>query len=225
MLQSSTLGSDIISGRRWVDGTAAGRRPTSICAVFPMESMRADTIDGVRVIAAAMPLLEDFFGEPYPSATLDLWYGFLASSNGGVGVVNTEDRASYVSRTGASPLLPFDAILSHELSHSFMLNEALDQFLEMYVYGNLHDGTSDPTRWSHTRQWIPGGFGNTGGLAMLDVYQLIGLDAMRAAYRAIRPLQPAYGSHLTSAVIDAFLSQVPAELQAQVRAKLMTIIA
>jgi hypothetical protein len=57
------------------------------------------------------------------------------------------------------------------------------------------------------------------------VYLLVGPDVMQHAYRAIRPLRPAYGQPLSQPVLDAFVAQVPDALRAAVRAKLGQIIA
>jgi hypothetical protein len=58
---------------------------------------------------------------------------------------------------------------------------------------------------------------------MLDVYQLIGYDAMARAYRAIRPLNPPYGSPLSSTVIQTFAEQVPPEHRSEVTDKLRRV--
>ncbi len=224
MLQSPSLAADIINGSRWVDGTSSGVRPTPVGLVFPLESMRADGADAVTVLASGMPILETFFDEPYPAASLRVWYGFVLGNSAGGGVINSEERSSYLARTSAGAP-PFDAILCHEMSHSYMGNEALNQFLELYVFNARLGSSADPATWTFTRSWTPGLASNRGIAAVLDVYQLIGHDAMRAAYHAVRPLSPAYGSPLSVAVIDAFVSQVPAPLQDQVRQKLGTIVA
>jgi len=135
-----------------------------------------------------------------------------------------EERSSYLARVSPNAL-PYDAILCHELSHSHISNEALNQFLELYIYNNLRGSSADPASWAFTRNWTPGLPSNQGIAAIMDVYQLVGHDAMRAAYRAIRPLRPAYGAPLTPAVLDAFVNQVPPDLREAVRAKLATIIA
>jgi hypothetical protein len=185
--------------------------------------MRTDANDAVSVIAAAMPVLEDFIGEPYPASAVRVWYGFVMGNKGGGGSIYSEERSSYLARV-APNALPYDAILCHELSHSHIPNEALNQFLEVYIYNSLRGSSTDPASWTFTRNWTPGLASNQGIAAIMDVYQLIGHDAMRAAYRAIRPLKPAYGSPLTPQVLDAFVNQVPADLRAAVRAKLTTII-
>jgi hypothetical protein len=224
MLQTASLATDIINNRRWVEGQSASGHVTPIGLVFPMESMRAEATDAVNVIAASLPVLETFFNEGFPTTSVRVWYGFVIGNSGGGGLINSEDRTSWNARA-TSTMGPFDTALCHELGHSYMPNEALDQFLEVYLYNVTRGASPDPSTWSYTRSWTPSLGSNQGLAAVLDVYQLIGHDTMRAAYRAIRPLRPAYGSALTPAVIEAFVSQVPVEFQAQVRAKLATIIA
>jgi hypothetical protein len=121
-----------------------------------------------------------------------------------------------MTRTNASRK-PFDAIEMHELSHSYISNECLNQFLEHYIYNVIATGAVDFASWTYTQNSLPG------VAALFDIYQLIGPDAMRNAYRAVYPLRPPYGSPLTQAVIQAFLTAVPAEHQAAVTAKLAAI--
>ena len=221
MLRSPSILIDIVNGARWVEGQSMG---TSIGLVFPLEHMRADANDAVSVLTSALPVLEGFMGEPFPAPTVRVWYGFVMGNKGGGGSIYSEERSSYVARVQPNAL-PYDSILCHELSHSFMANEALNQFLELYVYNSLRGSSTDPSTWTFTRNWTPGLGSNRGITAIMDVYQLIGHDAMRAAYRAVRPLRPAYNSPLSPQVLDAFVSVLPADLRAAVRAKLATIIA
>ena len=224
-LQSPTLFADIINGRRWHEGQAASSIGPAIpiAMIFMLDGMRAEAADGMRVLETAAPVLEEFFNVPFPTGRLRVWYGFKVGSNGGGGGLWVEDRTTYQSR-GPVPLI-YDAMLIHEMAHSYMLNEAMNQFLELYAYNVPRTGSTDATAWSFTRSWTPGLSTNQGSAALLDVYQLIGHDAMRNAYRAVYPLRPQYGLPLTAAMIEAFLSQVPAEHQAIVAAKLATIIA
>ncbi len=59
--------------------------------------------------------------------------------------------------------------------------------------------------------------------AMLDIYQLIGYEAMARAYRAIEPLRPPYGSPLSAQVIAAFVEQVSPAHRSQVTEKLRRV--
>ena len=224
MLQSPSLAADIINGRRWAEGqaTSMNGRVIPIVAVFPLESMRNEAGDGVRTLEPVFPLLEGFFDTPFPTQAIRVWYGFVLGNTGGGGVIYSEDRTTYEARTPASRL-PYEAILSHELGHSYISNESLNQFLELYTYNVIRTGSTDPQRWTFTRSWVPGLAANQDSAAVLDIYQLIGVDAMKRAYRAIYPLRPPYGQPLSQAVVQAFVAQVPAAQQAQVTAKLAKI--
>ena len=148
---------------------------------------------------------------PFASGT-----GFKVGNSGGGGVIYTEDRTTYVTRTSASRK-PFDAISMHELSHSYVGNECLNQFLEFYIYNLIATGSVDFASWTYTQNSLPG------VAALFDIYRLIGHDAMRDAYRAVYPLRPPYGSPLSQTVIQAFLTAVPPEHHAAVTAKLAAI--
>jgi len=134
----------------------------------------------------------------------------------------SEDRTTYEGRTGSNRL-PYDAILCHELGHSYIGSESLTQFLELYAYNVIRTGSTDPQAWIFTRGWTPNLPANQDVAAVLDIYRLIGHDAMRRAYRAIYPLRPPYGQPLSQTVIQAFVAQVPVTLQAQVAEKLAKI--
>ena len=224
MLQSPSLAAAIINNRRWVEltVTSINGRTLPIVVVFPFENMRGEANDAARALEPVLPILERFYDVPFPSTAVRVWYGFVIGNTGGGGVINSEDRTTYESRTGPNRL-PFDAILAHELGHSYVLNESLTQFLEMYAYNLVRAASTDPRTWIFTRTWIPNAATNQDSAAVLDVYQLIGHDATQRAYRAIYPLRPPYGSPLSSNVIQAFLSQVPADLQPAVSEKLARI--
>jgi hypothetical protein len=223
-LQNPSLHADIVNGQRWAEGSASSPLgpPVPIASVFMLDSMRAEAGDAVRVIESGVAPLEAFFNLRFPLSSVRIWYGFKLGNTGGGGQIYSEDRTTYLARTSGS-LLPYDAILVHELSHSFVANEQLNQFLELYLYNVIKTGSTDPSTWQFTRGWVPAASANAGSAAVLDVYQLIGHDAMRNAYRAIYPLRPPYGSPLSSAVIAAFLSAVPPEHHPAVSAKLATI--
>jgi hypothetical protein len=195
---------------------------TPIALVFPLESMRSEAHLAVTTLAPVVPLLEEFFAESFPTPVVRVWYGFKIGNTGGGGVLYMEDRTTYEARTGPNRL-PFDAILSHELGHSYTGNESLTQFLELYTYNVIRTGSRVPSAWTFTRNWVPGLPTNQDLAAMLDVYQLIGYDAMARAYRAIRPLNPPYGSPLSSTVIQTFAEQVPPEHRSEVTDKLRRV--
>ena len=224
MLQNPSLAADIINGRRWAEGqvTSMSSRVIPIVTVFPLETMRSEATQAVRTLEPVLPLLEGFFNTPFPTSAVRVWYGFKIGNTGGGGVIYSEDRTTYEGRTGPSRL-PYDAILGHELGHSYIGNEALNQFLELYTYNVVRTGSTVPSAWTFVRDWTPGLSTNQNVAAVLDVYQLIGHDAMARAYRAIHPLGPPYGSPLSPAVIQAFVAQVPLSQQSQVAEKLARI--
>jgi len=225
MLQNAALPADIINGRRWIDRTLPGMggRTIPIALLFPLDAMRAESVLAVDTLAPVLGLLEGFFDTPFPTPAIRVWYGFKIGNSGGGGAIYSEDRTTYESRTPATRL-PFDAGLCHELGHSYIGNESLNQFLELYNYNVARGASIDPQTWTFTRSWTPGAVANQDSAAVLDIYQTIGHDAMRRAYRAIYPLRPPYGSPLSQPVIDAFLAQVPASVRAQVDAKLRKIV-
>jgi hypothetical protein len=121
--------------------------------------------------------------------------------------------------------LPYEVALAHEAGHSYISNEALTQFLEVYTYNVSRGAGVDPLTWTETRGWTPETPSTFGVTYPLDIYHRVGFDVMRRAYRAIQPLSPPYGQPLSSAVIAAFLAEVPAEHREFVEAKLRLIIA
>lgn len=216
MLQDPSLSATIREERRWA-GSTSSRVP--IACVFPLESMRGEAGLAVSTLEPVLPLLEEFFAQPFRTPAIQVWYGFKIGNTGGGGAIFTEDRTTYEARTGPSRL-PYDAILSHELGHSYIGNESLNQFLELYTYNVLRTGSRDPSAWTFVRGWVPGSAANRDVAAVLDVYRLVGYDAMARGYRAIQPLNPPYGSPLSPAVVQAFVGQVSAEHRAQVTDKL-----
>jgi len=225
MLQNASLPADIINDRRWIDRGLPGMagRTIPIALLFPLDTMRAESVLAVDTLAPVLGLLEGFFDTPFPTPAIRVWYGFKVGSSGGGGAIYSEDRTTYESRTPATRL-PFDAILCHELGHSYIGNESLNQFLELYNYNVARGASVDLHTWSFTRSWTPGAVANQDSAAVLDIYQTIGHEAMRRAYRAIYPLRPPYGSPLSQPVIDAFLAHVPAAVRDQVEAKLRRIM-
>lgn len=219
MLQDPNLASEITTGRRWAESTVS-RIP--IAALFPLEIMRSEADPAVRTLEPVLPLLEEFFAVPFPAQNIRVWYGFKIGNSGGGGQIFSEDRTTYESRTSASRL-PFDAILSHELGHSYIGNESLTQFLELYTYNVVRTGSRNVSAWIFVRNWTPGLATNDGIHALLDIYQAIGFDEMSRGYRAIYPLRPPYGSPLSAEVIQAFANQVSAAQRAFVLAKLARI--
>jgi hypothetical protein len=224
MLQNPSLAVDIVNSRRWVEGQVRSSdgeiRP--VVLVFPTEGMRGEADLVVRNLEPVVPLLEQFFDVPFTFPVIRVWYGFVVGNSGGGGVIYAEDRTTYESRTTSSRL-PYDAVLGHELGHSYIGNEGLTQFLELYTYNRVRGASTDPDTWSYTRSWVPGASSNQDVAALLDVYQAIGHIAMARGYRAMYPLRPPYGRPLADDVIEAFLAEVPPLLRAQVAAKLARV--
>jgi len=193
-----------------------------IVCVFPQESMRAEAARAVDVVATVAPLIEAFMGTTFTTPSIRIWYGFVIGNSGGGGAIYSEDRTTYETRTGPTRL-PFDSILGHEVGHSYIGHESLNQFLELYAYNLARGAGVDPSTWSFTRNWSPNASSNAGIAALLDIYQLVGFDVMQRAYRTIYPLSPPYGQTLSQPVMQAFLSQVPPSQQAAVAQKLAAV--
>lgn len=220
MLGDPNLPAAVMTNQRWVEGrTSSG---ALVSCVFALDNMRDEAEQGVQVVAGGLPVLEDFMGLPFPTTGMRLWYGFVVGNSGGGGAIYSEDRTTYETRTGPSRL-PFDAILGHESGHSYISHESLNQFLELYVYNVMKTGSASLDAWTFTRGWTPGAASNTGVAAVLDVYQLVGLETMKRGYRAMYPLRPPYGQAIPQNVINAFVAEVPDSLKAQVADKLSRV--
>jgi hypothetical protein len=224
MLATPGLINQIFDDRRWVEGAALTVHGiTPIGAVFPLESMRSECSDAVLVLEQSLPILVEFMGESFPGAWLELWYGFKMGGTGGNGQINIVDRTMSEAYDGDSSR--YEASLAHEAAHSYISNEALTQFLELYV-DNVRRGLgTDPLNWANTRGWSPTTPSSFGVNGVMDIYFVVGLDPIRRAYRAIAPLRPAYGRPLTDAVIAAFVGELPEEHRAFAEERLRTIIA
>lgn len=224
MLQSPNLASDVIKDRRWADGQVRSmdNRDIPIVSLFPLDSMRDHATPAAQIVKQAALALEGFLTLPFPAERIRVWYGFKVGNSGGGGDIYTEDRGTYDSRTPVTRL-PYDAILSHELAHSYIGSEALTQFLEVYTYNFMVTGSKDHADWPFLRGWTPGVATNQNVAALLDVYQLVGYDAMARGYHAIAPLRPAYGTPLKPEVIQAFVDQMPTQWRSQVSEKLSQI--
>jgi hypothetical protein len=219
LLQTPSLAADIMNGRWWAEASApsSGGRTISVAAVFPQASMREEAAATVAEAVRVLSLLEEFMATPFPIGSLRIWYGFIIGNNGGGGLMNMEDSTTYIARTPATRL-PYDAIVGHEIAHSYISNESLTQFLEMYVYNVLRTGTANPDGWVFTRGYVPNDPSNQDSAALLGVYRLVGRDPMARAYRAAYPLRPPYGEPLSPAVRQTFVDQAPDALKSQVAA-------
>lgn len=221
MLDGPTLASDIVSDRRYSGRViGSGGQSVPVVTVFPLDTMRAGAEAGVAAVAPAVPLLEEFFHEPLFTQFSDairIWYGFVLGNSASDGALEMEDRGTYETRT-PSTRVPWDAILDHELAHGYVSHESLTQFLELYVYNRIVTGSEAVADWTYTRGYTPFASGNTDVHALLDVYQLIGREAMATAYRDIRLIGPPYGMPLDEASKQAFVDAAPAAVRTQVAA-------
>lgn len=224
ILRTPGLGGDIVDQHRYVQGGAASRSGAEvpITAVFPVEAMRDEAMDAVHLAEGALPVLEEFLDKAYPTPSVRIWYGFVVGASGGGGTMSIEDRTTYDARTQGA-FMPYEPMVVHELSHTYMGHETLNQFLEVYGYNVARTGSRDVRDWDALRGWVPGRETNEGINALLDIYQLVGPEVMADAYRAILPLQPRYGELLPAAVAEIFAAAVPAAMRPQVAAKLAKV--
>ena len=220
LLNVPGLGSDIVSEARYVESQVqTATRTMPVIAMFPVETMRADAQQSVAVMQATVPILEQFL-VAFPAERVRLWHGFVIGNSGGGGGLNMEDRASWAARGVA---LPYDAVIAHELSHSYVANEALTQFLELYAHNVRITGSTDIASWTAKRGYTGPQSTNTGLRALLDIYGMVGPAVMSQAYKAILPLHPGYGVELSPAVQQAFTDAVPADQRTAVAAKLAMV--
>lgn len=221
LLRTPTLEEEIRSEKR-VEATAVtssdGRR-LPIVSMFPRESAREDAIRANGYAQLALALVEEFLQTPFPRDGIDLWYGFYIGSRGGAGTILSEDEATYEARRGPVVLgyLPFEAIIQHEVSHSYFSHEQLTQFLELYSYNRIYTNSLDANEWIHTRDYVPFLETNAYTHGLLDIYQLIGHDAMARAFQALYQLSPPYGEPLSEQGKLAIVNEALPEQQSQVR--------
>jgi hypothetical protein len=221
LLRSPTLESEI-RDNNYVEASIVesidGRR-LPIVTMFPRASSREDAIRANGYVQLATPLLENFLQVPFPYSGITSWYGFYIGNRGGGGAIFSEDQATYEKRRGPVILgyLPFEAIIHHEVSHSYFGNENLTQFLELYVYNRVYTNSLVVDSWVYTRDYEPFLDSNSRTHGLLDIYQLIGHDAMARAYQTLYPLRPPYGAFLSEAGKQAFVNEAPPALQDQVR--------
>ena len=215
LLQSPTLKTEIVNGQFWAVDTSVSTVPVS--TVFLQASMRSDATMTVGKTARALPVLAEFFAQPFPKPYVRIWYGFSIGSSGGSGELDLEDKATYEGRMTPTTV-PWEPVIYHELAHSYILHEGLNQFLEVYTHNLLQTGSADPARWT----WVRGAQFNT-FTAALEIYRLIGLDAMKQAYRTIYTLKPPYGTVLSDECKQAFVKVAPESLKPQVSALASTM--
>lgn len=224
LLSQPGLGAAISAGRWYEEGSVRSRdgRTLPIVTLFPAAEMRAEAAAAVRELERSFAVLETYLAVPFPDNDIWLWYGFSMGNRGGVGLLDMEDRTTYDARRSATQQ-PYYAILAHELTHSYIGNESLTQFLELYVYNMLRTGSPNVQTWLWTRGYSGSASTNIDIAALLDVYQLIGANAMAAGYRAVLPHAPPYGAPLSDAAKQAFVQTLPASLRDLVLTKLSAV--
>ena len=72
--------------------------------------------------------------------------------------------------------------------------------------------------WIFTRDYVPFLESNAYTHGLLDIYQLIGHDAMARAFQALYLLKPPYGQPLSEEGKQAVVNEAPVAQQGQVRA-------
>jgi hypothetical protein len=219
VLEDPELYNKIVNGKFFLVDTApsVSGKPIALVAVYPNPALREEAWYTLQVAKLSLPLLEEFMGTPFPSTVITVHYGFMVGSSGGGGSLIMEDKTTYMGRW--MPLMmPYDPIICHELSHAYIGNEGLNQFLEIFVYNRLLGRTPAFGDWVFVRDYKTWKGTKTGYAAMLDIYQLIGLGAIQGAYRTVYQLKPLYGQMLPENCKQAFVDQAPEALKAQVRA-------
>jgi hypothetical protein len=189
-------------------------RAIPITIVFPELEMKKDAINMVEKSKIALFHFENFLFS-YPHDGLGIKYGFRIGACGGGGGIKIEDRKTYDSRFEEG-MVPYDAIIYHEIGHSYVGNEQINQFLEIYVYNLINTGSSKFGDWIYVRSYYTWEFDRNGYIALLEIYQLIGEDKMANAYRIVCEINPAYGEPLPQECIQAFIDQAPEHLRLQV---------
>lgn len=190
----------------------AGSLPAALVYMAPEMRPRAERM--LNLLAAVLPLAEDFFGLPYPPGRMKVWYGFAIGSDSTIAI---EDEALYAARPPDTKQ-PYDGVAPHELAHAFMPHETLNQFLELLFINQLLTGETALDRWTIKRGYIASRPDNQQIHALLDIYGLIGLDAMRTAYRRIYPLRPPFAQPLGLDAQQVLVDAAPAATQERVRA-------
>jgi hypothetical protein len=219
VLEDPELYNKIVNGKFFLADTASSisGKNVVLVAVYPTSALREEAWYALQIAKLSLPLLEDFMGTPFPSTVITVHYGFMMGSSGGGGSLIMEDKTTYLGRW-KPPMMPYDPIICHELSHAYIGHEGLNQFLEIYVYNRLMGRTSTFDDWVFMRDYKTWKGTKTGYAALLDIYQLIGLDAFKVAYRTVYQLKPPYGQVLPENCKQAFVDKAPEALKAQVRA-------
>jgi hypothetical protein len=217
MLQEPGLYDEIVShcyyfadSVRSVDG-----RTIPLVVVFPKPEMRGDAWYSLEIVKQAIPVDEDFMAMPLPRSSIVIFYGFGVGSNS---AIELEDRADYIARW-KPPMLPYDPILVHEVGHSFIVHEGLNQFFELYTYNMLLVHSASADSWVYFK--VPttsGASPQKTAATLVAIYRLIGLEGMEKAYRAIFVIGDPYGKPLAATVKKVFIDQAPAGVRSKVAA-------
>jgi hypothetical protein len=129
-----------------------------------------------------------------------------------------EDRGTYAARGGGVLYAPHEVGLAHEIAHTYIGHEWLTQFLHLYVHNVIETGSEAVDQWVFFNLQDYDAFSaeNTLWKALLDIYQLIGPEAMGRAYRNLHLMGVSYGSELSAEARQTFIDQAPAEVKNQV---------
>jgi hypothetical protein len=224
ILKSPTLAEEIRDGHFYFGDTTTllNNRQIPIGTIFLEENMMADALESINLTKLALPMLETFMQTPYPFNGFEIWYGFCMGNTNGGDVINMEDNATYEARTGPDRM-PYNAILFHEISHSYIGNEGLTQFLDIYLYNMIYAKSTDINSWVYLQGYTPFLDSNTWLHALLDIYQYIGPNNMSKAYQILYTLHPAYGSPLSEECLQVFVDQAPIDVKTLVATKVKSI--
>lgn len=224
LLQRPALAAEMANGRMFAEVAASSidGRQITIAVLFAEERLRGEAQQTIERMRERLPILERFMDTPFPFSEIGVWYGFKVGNSGGSGAVHTEDRTTYESRTPPTRL-PFDAILAHEMGHSYIGNETLTQFLEIYVHNRALGGGDGISTWTYTRGYGGMNDANADSALVLDVYGLMGPESMSRAFKSAYSHRPPYGQPLSPGVVQAFVDQAPDGARTLVAAKLSRI--
>lgn len=218
LLSTPGLEASILNGAFFEERevTTEDGRTIPVAVVFPTDSMRSGARVDLDRLPQTVAALEHFIGVPWPWSYVYEWYGFRIGNSGGGGRLHMEDRGTYADRA-----VPYEVILSHEVGHSYIGHEGLTQFLEVYSYNVVETGSTDLETWPWKRtigdaSYVPFAPGNDGAWALMDIYQLIGREAMGRAVAQIHALGAPYGAPMSDAARRTFIDEAPPAVRTQV---------
>ena len=157
---------------------------------------------------------------PWPPIRTINWYGFMIGHRSVPGVIYLEDRGTYEARGGATFALPHDPILGVMLATTYTRHQELQRFLGVYAHNFIETGSEEVEQWVYflNTTYVPFSEENEGWKALLDIYQLIGTEAMGRALKAIHFLELPIQTPLPPEGQQAFVDQAPEALKEQVGA-------